>query len=216
VKRIPCILLCIVALFALWQCHKKDPPYVDPHQCDDVPDYVFPDHEWLQANHVGDTLNFNVYRVVINASGERNYILLRKEHFIATDTTTVIGYADNSNSVCRDKRSILHEQVLNFKGSDQMWSKITPQGYFDWIWIYFKRNYFRISNDAYNAHNEWWRDQYFVTGTTFRNVKLIAGGPNSENGSGYIDSTYCFYNNTYGIIRFIINDTTVYNRYLEH
>jgi hypothetical protein len=207
------ILLLLFSAVILSQCKKPDQPKIDPHQCDDMPDYVSPDHEWLQANHIGDTLNFNVYRVVKNDTGGRSYVYLRKEQYIATDTGTEIGYRDFSNSVCPDERWILHEQVLYFEGPDKMWSKISPEGYFDRLWIFFKGEYFEIPNDAYLTDNEWTRKQYFIGDTLCYNVKLFTGAVTP--GSGYIDSTYCFYNKEYGILKFIINDTTAYIRQLN-
>jgi hypothetical protein len=198
----------------LWQCKKDPPQQADPHQCDNVPDYVSPEHEWLQANRIGDTLNFKVYRVKKDTGGIRSYVYLRNERYIATDTGTVIGYEDDPNSVCPDFMWILHEEILNFNGPDPMWSKIVPAGYFDLLHIQFKKKYFHVYNFAYNKPGKWKKSQYYIGNSLCKDVNLFTG-TEDIGGSGYTDSTYCFYNLQNGILKFIINDTTVYIRQLN-
>ena len=73
---------------------------------------------------------------------------------------------------------------------------------------------FGIYDFQYQSNQVNWDDILTIGGQKYYQVKNFQG-VNYASNNQYIDSTFCFYNLQYGMLKFIINDTLIYQRIIH-
>lgn len=201
-----------VAIMLNISCRKND------HMCTErypePRDPVEKEHLWMIRHQVGDTLRMKVYKVVtVKDSGyARNYVPIGEETYIATDSAmeSVTDADESATGVyCND---IIHldRVFINFSGPSELKCGLRPRRDDDILDIFFRGEEFRTEN-IYSGENAWAHKEMTIGGKVYKDVNLFTGRRDWFYNQ-YVDSTVVFYNYDYGILRFILNDTLVYER----
>jgi hypothetical protein len=207
------IILAMMSVVTLSSCGGNDEePCTPPIEIDSVQ----PEHGGMLRHIPGDTIYFKKYQV--SKDSGRRYVYLGEENFIAgtQDTQEVIYYRNNHTYKC-DTKVLSYPIAQGFSGGQSLKCQLVPDGLFDDLQILFAKKDFRMDNLVYNNPNSFFHEKLVIGGKEYSNVNYCAGydvGSYPEAGA-YKDSTIAFYNDDYGLLRFIINDVLVYERELR-
>jgi hypothetical protein len=195
-------------LTSLASCREEEKPCTEPVEYESVE----PSHWGMLRHQAGDTLYFKKYEVKKDSG--RRYIYIGEEMFVASavDTPQIIYYRENYSSPC-DYKVISHRLVQQFSGSQPIKCQLIPDGPFDDLQFIFLKKDFRMPNIRYNNPNSFFYEKLSIGSKQYLNVNYCAGYDSYP--TGYKDSTMCFYNDDYGILKFIVNDALVYERFLK-
>lgn len=202
----------IYCLF-IYGCHREE-----EKPCTEQTGYdsVEAGHLWMIAYHEGDTLYFKKYRVLKDAG--RKYQYIGDEYYVVAKVDTLRSWywEDIFNSSC-DKRVYTNPVQVKFQGPDSLLCLLTPEGSFDILKIFFRDKEFQFDSWTYNAPGNSFYNELQIGQKLYSSVNSEIGfdiGTYGEAG-GYVDSTTVFHNYDYGMLKFIINDTLVYERDLR-
>lgn len=177
---------------------------------------VEPNHWGMLRHQAGDTLYFKKYEVKKDSG--RRYSFLGEEMFVAgpVDTPETILYREVHDSRC-DTKIFTYPHVQYFHGNPLFSSSLIPDGGFDWLKIMAFKKDFRIDSWQYNLHSDALLEHLEIGGKDYSDVNVFYGFDQGSWGDAgaYKDSTMCFYNDDYGILKFILNDGLVYERDLR-
>ena len=195
-----------IILTLLPACNENDGtgPCTDP-----IATYVFPSSasKWLfQPIVPKDTIKFNVYHRDNRSSP---YVYRKSESFIIKDT--VIKKIEMKNFVTYNCNQFMYNDYLvaDITGPESLTCEL-DNGAITQLIINLQNIEFEVADIQYKATQANWNDSLTIGGQKYYNVKNFTGvSPNA------IDSTYCFYNLQYGMLKFIINDTLIYQRKLH-
>jgi len=205
-------LVLIALAVSLWACQKPD----DSPKCDTpMRTLAFPStaSRWLfQPMKPGDSLKFKVYHRNDRNSG---YIYQRDETYTIKDTVIkpfqVVNIFRDDNHDCNEFMTSDY-LVADMAGPQKMTCELDNLSYTT-LHITFRGKDLGVGDIQYKSHITNWNDSLTIGGEKYYNVKNFQGVNSGSN--YYIDSTYCFYNLQYGIVKFIINDTLIYERNLH-
>jgi hypothetical protein len=204
------ISLCL--LTSLASCRDKEKPCTEPIEHDAVE----PAHWGMLRHQAGDTLYFKKYEIKKDTG--RRYVYLGEEMVVAglVDTPEVMFYKEDYTSPC-DIKVFSYPLVQYFAGAQPISCKLIPDGTFDDLRFYFSNKDFRIDSWQYNYPSDKFFGQLNIGGKDYSNVNAFYGFDEGAWGDAgaYKDSTMCFYNNDFGVLKFIVNDALVYERYLK-
>lgn len=193
---------------AFFSCEGGDDgggPCTDP-----IRDYPFAASSsiWLlKPLKVGDTM---IFKVCYRADRSSNYVYRKDENFIIKDTILKKIQTWNTQTYNCNDQMIIHTLFADITGPESFTCQLSSDGVFG---IGLRGKTFNKSSDQYLNHQSEWDDSLFIGGKEYYSVTRCKGlNPGQPS---YTDSSYMFYNQEYGILKFIINDTLIYQRYLH-
>jgi hypothetical protein len=199
-----------ISLLIFISCHKDR-----SNACND-PEREYPFEatasRWLFTPiHPGDSLRFKVYHKDKSNGGK--YVYLRNEGFFIKDTSIqkIVEYNIFTDLNCNDLM-ISDELAADIIGPEKFVCRLSNRIITELI-IQFNQKQFSQGADQFNSHQFDWDDSLTIEGGKYYNIKRCKGI--SQGSHDYIDSTYMYYNLKYGMLKFIINDTLVYQRNLH-
>jgi hypothetical protein len=202
-------LFCLF-LFNILSC-KKEPSHTT---CKEPPfEEVFPSSasRWLfKPVKIGDTLNFRIY-FKDKANGGK-YIFRKEESFVIQDTLIEKRKEKNYFKSIHCNEWIINDYLIaKITGPELLEMELTSKS-ITTLAIRFKDKNFEVGDFQYNSHQSDWDDSLRIEGKKYYDISRWKGV--SFLGS-YLDSTYCYHNLDYGILKFIINDTLIYQRKMK-
>ena len=178
-----------------------------------IKEYPFPPNasKWLfDPIKPGDTLKFKVYHRNDRSSP---YVYRRAETFFIKDTA--IKRIEQDNIFTNNCNEFMYSDFLvaQITGPEPLTCQLDNLSITDLL-ITLNNKQFEIGADQYSDHLDSWHDSLTIGGQQYYSVKNF-GGIDIGSNYYYVDSTYCFYNLQYGMLKFIINDTLIYQRWLH-
>jgi len=144
------------------------------------------------------------------------YVFRKQETFIIKDTMIKKFETGNANwdPVINCNDSIINDYlVADITGPEKLTCLLTNDSYTQ-LNISLRGMSYNAADFQYAAHQLGYYDDSITIGNTKYNaVSLCKGAPDGTY--NYIDSTYMFINFQQGILKFIINDTLIYQRVLH-
>jgi len=210
VKNLKTIIqACTFSLFTILMSFCSCSPPVDNNCYDPIKEYPFPStgSRWFfQPIVPGTTFKFKVYH-----RKDRNspYVYRRDESFFIKDTMIKRIQETNIHSQNCNQWMTSDYLAADITGPESMTCELSNGSR---LLIILRKKYFGIIDFAFQAQQFNWDDSIAIGGQTYYDIKNFRG---DDNGINYIDSTYCFYNLQYGMLKFIINDTLLYQRSLH-
>ncbi len=192
-------------------CQKPD----DSNTCNDpIKEWPFLStaSRWLfDPIKVGDMIKFNVYHRNDRSSP---YVYRRSETFMVKDTGIQKVTQPNAYTNLNCNELMIGDYlVADITGPESLTCELDYLAYTDLL-ITLQGENFGVGDIQYQAHQVNWNDSLVIGGQKFYSVKNFQGIEIGTN-NYYVDSTYCFYNLQYGMLKFIINDTLIYQRTLH-
>ena len=201
-------VIILISCMLLFSCNEDDGtgPCMAP-----IADYPFPAgaSTWLLTPiKIGDTMKFKMY---YRANRNSNYVYRRSENFVNKDTMLKKIQVMNTYTSfnCNDYMTV-HYMVANIIGPETLSCQLTDQNDFE---VGLRGTAFNKGAAAYQSHQNEWLDSMNIGEKEYYSITYTRG---VIPGTGYYtDSTYMFYNQQYGFLKFIVNDTLIYFRSLH-
>jgi len=191
----------------------KPPNDATPPCHDPIVEHPFPNSaaRWmLSPIIVGDTMKFNVFHRNNRSSP---YVFRNEENYIVKDT--IIKKFLKGNNYSDNCNDFMYSDYLTADiygpGKDNITCALTNSIITSLI-IGFKYKTFTMDADIYLSHQYGWYDSLIIGSQKYRNINIWKG---LDNAGYYTDSTYVLYNQQYGPLKFIVNDTLIYQRTLH-
>jgi hypothetical protein len=208
-KYLKLLIFSIIAVLSgIFGCQKEDTNCHDP-----VKEYPLPGNtsRWLlRPIKPGDSIKFKVYlKDKINGG---KYIFLRDEGFLIKDT--IVDKITEKNKF-RDLNC--NEWMINdhlkaeIDGPELLSISIDNSSITEFI-VQLNNKTFKGGADQFLSHQFDWNDSLTILGQKYYDIKRCKG---VDPDNYYVDSTYYYYNLQNGLLKFVINDTLIYQRNLH-
>jgi len=202
----------VFSLATFYGCPPNDKhgPCTDPQ----LQFWVDPSNYWMISPFkIGDSIKYRVY--FKDKSQRSKYIYRNDAVFIMHDSSTIkVNVKNNDPDGNCNNYFIDNNRMINFTGPEKLRIQLDAEPLTDFD-IFIRDRDFGIGTDQFNYHKVGWYDNIKIGGNNYQQVKYFIGLQVGGDISTYIDSTYCFYNLQYGILKMVINDTLIYERKLH-